>query len=159
MLVSDLYEPMRLSLGDELIAGSWGYEDAMVASYIRQPFLLGIAPPYVALATTTDPNDTITPDPNPIETGLILLQATSLFFGSQKAVTWRTRAASFSEAPRSIEIILRQLSLKIQELEEAGGIRNTSGNLTGTPLFGASLDLSTWTTDLASILYGYKTIA
>lgn len=154
MLLSALYTPLRIALGDESVAGNWGITDEMALAYLQQPFKLGEAPPYLALTQTTVADDTITPDPNAVETGLIILRSALHYFGPQSAVSWRTRAASYSESSQGTQNILRELRVKLQHLEELGGERDENGNVSSTPLFGGSLDASTFVTDFTSYWHG-----
>lgn len=146
---------MRLALGDELIEGTWGFEDAQIAAILKQPIILGVGPEFIGLS-----GDNLDPDPNAKEVGYLILKAAQLFFSVQTGSSWRTRAVSLSESPQSIATINRNLQLRIQELEEGGGIRDESGTVDeGVGIFGASGHWSTWASDLATELYGTRTLA
>ena len=143
MLISTLYTPMRVVLGDNDTQGSQEFTDDQLADGVRTAYLLASFPrgtnptqPYqltdsVGGAVNKYAGDTITPEPPVVDFAIMMCEACqALMVGDQGAFSVQTRAISETDHGERKRDILQYVRQRIYDLKDGDAIFATRENFT-----------------------------
>jgi hypothetical protein len=143
MLISTLYTPMRVVLGDNDTQGSQEFTDDQLADGVRTAYLLASFPrgtnptqPYqltdsVGGAVDLYDGDTITPNPPVVDFAIMMCEACqALMVGDQGAFSVTTRAISETDHGERKRDILQYVRQRIHDLRDGDAVFATRENFT-----------------------------
>jgi hypothetical protein len=137
MLISTLFTPMRVVLGDNDTQGSQEFTDDQLAEGVQTAYLLASFPsgtcptqPYQLIDSGTNA-DTITPDPTVVDFAIMMCEACqALMVGDQGAFSVQTRAISETDHGERKRDILQYVRLRIHTLKDGDTVFATRENFT-----------------------------
>ena len=145
MLISTLFTPMRVVLGDNDTQGSQEFTDGQLAEGVQTAYLLASFPsgtcptqPYQLIDSGTGAvdlfsgnADTITPDPTVVDFAIMMCEACqALMVGDQGAFSVQTRAISETDHGERKRDILQYVRLRIHTLKDGDTVFATRENFT-----------------------------